>query len=604
LRDITQSIGVEVIAGGDGGHMFPLKNGTRALHMTVVWLLIAVVAVICLLRDRWSSFSIVRTAEPQSADDDDWEARPRTAQRTPTPRPRRPLWQTRRFLPARLPSPAVSLALVLMGAVVLRFVGISRQSVWLDEAYSLYLASHPFGQILSFQSANPVHPPLYELLLHLWLAFGSSASSIRALSMLASVATLIPMYALARRLMSPTAALVATGVMSVSAFQVWYAQEARMYALTQLAVLTGLYGFVRFIDERRFADWALFTAALLIGMYLDYSACYVVIALFGWFVFAGRRQVALRLPMIASALAQGLGFSVWLWVALRNIAAVGALSAWVAGADGSGLPAVCADLLFNRTNLSRSGGWEALVASGLGLAALAVALLVPRGSPHYAVLACWLGIPLALGEVAGLFGHPILIARQMLVVQPALFLLLAQSGERIWEGRRRAGEVSNQLHSPVFRRGAILLCLILFVCVNLAAESLSWNTTIKEDWHAAAATVAAHQQANDVILFDAYFVQMPFDYYYLQQDLGRTGPIIEWGYGTQESLLFLNTLEVPQSHDTAAEVAGAPRVWLVVSHAATDGGGGGAAPTLLSLHYSEAHEWSYPGITVELYQAL
>jgi uncharacterized membrane protein len=58
------------------------------------------------------------------------------------------------------------------------------------------------------------------------------------------------MFVLSRRLAQPRVALLATALMACSAFQVWYAQEVRMYALVTLAVLIAVYALVRRHGDR------------------------------------------------------------------------------------------------------------------------------------------------------------------------------------------------------------------------------------------------------------------------------------------------------------------------------------------------------------------
>jgi uncharacterized membrane protein len=507
-----------------------------------------------------------------------------------------PRW--RRWLPL-----AGFLVLLALGAA-LRLTGITRQSLWLDEAYSSYIAAHTFAQMLAFDTGAPVHPPLYELVLHVWMLVGASPLAVRALSALASIATLVPLYTLARRIMTTPAALLATALLSVSSFQVWYAQEARMYALTQLAVLVALYGLVRFTQAHTLGAWALFTGAMLVALYMDYSAAYVLVGLVIWFALVGWRQAALRLPLILSGVALGAGFAPWAWVALTHASEIAGLSSWVGGSAGSGLFAVSVDLFFNRTNLGYPGGsLISTLAQVVSLALLAAAFWLPRRHAYYPLLALWAGAPLALGVAAGFVGHPILIARQMMVTEPALFLLLALAAESVWT--RPAPATSPwRLPEMVLRPALIVVCLALFAASNVASQSLSWNTTVKEDWPAAAALVAAQQQNGDLILFDAYFAQMPFDYYYFQHNPAG-GPALERGYGTQESLVLVNPTEVSPDAASGSDGTGYARVWLVVSHSSAPDApdGSEAALQLLAQHYQRVQAWQFVGVTVVLYQA-
>jgi hypothetical protein len=52
------------------------------------------------------------------------------------------------------------------------------------------------------------------------------------------------MLVLSRRLAQPRVALLATALIACCAFQVWYAQQVRMYALVTLAMLIAVYALV------------------------------------------------------------------------------------------------------------------------------------------------------------------------------------------------------------------------------------------------------------------------------------------------------------------------------------------------------------------------
>src|SRR5918911_4357279 len=193
------------------------------------------------------------------------------------------------------------LVLLLVAGIALRLTGMTRQSLWLDEAFSLYVAAHRFAQITAFVAGSDAHPPLYYLLLHVWLLFGPSVLALRLLSALASIGSLVAMFFLSCRLAQRRVALLATALMACSAFQVWYAQEVRMYALVTLAVLIAVYALVRAWQQGGVGAWVVFTAALLAALYLDYSAFYVYSALVIWFIViwfivVGRRHTPIRRP--------------------------------------------------------------------------------------------------------------------------------------------------------------------------------------------------------------------------------------------------------------------------------------------------------------------
>lgn len=70
-----------------------------------------------------------------------------------------------------LPGPGALWAVMLLG-LALRLHDLLAQSLWLDEAMSLYWASLPAGEVLArlmALSGDP-HPPLYYLILKAWIA--------------------------------------------------------------------------------------------------------------------------------------------------------------------------------------------------------------------------------------------------------------------------------------------------------------------------------------------------------------------------------------------------------------------------------------------------
>lgn len=130
----------------------------------------------------------------------------------------------------RIPDRAALAALVALGAVP-RFFRIGEESLWIDEAYSLRLATASgFGEIAR-ATAGDVHPPLYYWLLHLWGGvFGDSVAALRAMSAVASLATIPLVHAIARPFAGGSGALFAAALFAISPYHVWYAQEMRMYA--------------------------------------------------------------------------------------------------------------------------------------------------------------------------------------------------------------------------------------------------------------------------------------------------------------------------------------------------------------------------------------
>jgi hypothetical protein len=124
---------------------------------------------------------------------------------------------------------ALPILVLLLLAFGSRVYQLDLQSLWGDEGISLLRASLPFEEMM--RALPREHVPGYWLLLRAWLSVaGTTDFALRFLSVLPSVLAIAFAYRLAADLGSRRAGLVAALLLATSAFQVWYAQEARMYS--------------------------------------------------------------------------------------------------------------------------------------------------------------------------------------------------------------------------------------------------------------------------------------------------------------------------------------------------------------------------------------
>ncbi|MCX7839127.1 MAG: glycosyltransferase family 39 protein, partial [Anaerolineae bacterium] len=148
-------------------------------------------------------------------------------------------------------------------AFVLRVFRLDAQSLWYDEAFSVYLAHFDLATIAA-RTAADIQPPLYYFLLHFWITFaGDSEFALRFLSLVFGVLTIPLMYVTARRLFDATTACIATLIAALAPLYVWYAQEARMYTLITFLLLLSSYTLWRALTESPLAArwWIVFTLA-------------------------------------------------------------------------------------------------------------------------------------------------------------------------------------------------------------------------------------------------------------------------------------------------------------------------------------------------------
>ncbi|MDB5058404.1 MAG: hypothetical protein JWO59_1876, partial [Chloroflexi bacterium] len=122
------------------------------------------------------------------------------------------------------------LLIVVFVAFIVRLATINTQSAWLDEGYSLGVARHSLGDLISFTVHYDTHPPLYYVLLHFWSSlFGFGVIQGRFLSLLCGVASVAALFAVARALFDRATGYTAAILLALSPIAVWYSNQIRMF---------------------------------------------------------------------------------------------------------------------------------------------------------------------------------------------------------------------------------------------------------------------------------------------------------------------------------------------------------------------------------------
>ena len=184
--------------------------------------------------------------------------------------------------------PRVWIVLILISliAFLLRIFRLEHQSLWYDEAFSVYLARMSLGDITA-RTAADIQPPLYYYLLHFWIGLAGDAEfAVRFLSLFFGVMTIPLIFVTARRVFTPpyeggqrglSAALFSSLLALFSPLYLWYSQETRMYSLITFLALLSSYSLLRALEGARGKWWLAFVLANVAAVYTHYFA-FVIIA--------------------------------------------------------------------------------------------------------------------------------------------------------------------------------------------------------------------------------------------------------------------------------------------------------------------------------------
>lgn len=141
------------------------------------------------------------------------------------------------------------MALLIGLYAALRWHEIDASCLWFDEMFSVQAAEQPWGNILGFIAADLVHPPLFYLLLKVWISAGGSGLLwARTLPFVFAMLTLVPFLLIARELkLNFNITALAVFLLSVSGVLINYTQRVRMYTMLMTVSLMSIWLFVRYL---------------------------------------------------------------------------------------------------------------------------------------------------------------------------------------------------------------------------------------------------------------------------------------------------------------------------------------------------------------------
>ena len=125
--------------------------------------------------------------------------------------------------------------LILLLAASVRLIGISDESIWLDEGVSISASRMSVPDIVNW-TASDIHPPFYYLALKAWMVFGQSEFVLRGFSAVFGVLTVFAVYYVCLDLFGKRVSLVASLLLAVNPVSVYYSQEVRMFSLMAFLV--------------------------------------------------------------------------------------------------------------------------------------------------------------------------------------------------------------------------------------------------------------------------------------------------------------------------------------------------------------------------------
>lgn len=338
------------------------------------------------------------------------------------------------------PLTAALLAAIVLLAALLRFGGMTGQSLWWDEVVTWQQSRLPFGDMLAATAADN-YPPLYNILaMAAMRLLGETELALRLPSAMLGTLNILALFWVGRLAAGRPAGLLAALLLAVSPYAIWYSDEARMYALLACSATLFAGAVLSFAERPR---WWMGLASILCAVALLYSHPYGAIT---WgAICLGiaplliiRRELPRLLALAALQLAALLAFVPWIGVLLARAADIQSGGFWID-------PVTPWSLVQLLVQLSSGPFLFAAIAVGIRLAfgKPAEAPLADTDRPQLPLvltfLLVWALLPVLAGAVLSWTIQPMLISRYVIGSLPPLLLLTAIGFLRL--PRARSGAI-------------------------------------------------------------------------------------------------------------------------------------------------------------------
>ena len=309
----------------------------------------------------------------------------------------------------------ILLSLVVLGTV-LRLHGIG--SLWLgfDENVTLNLgqaAWFTFYRVMQVREMNMVG---YYALVRLWLKFDPDPSRnmvtfVRCLSVLFSVATIPTLCALGKKLFNENVGLLAAALLTINAFHIKHAQNARSYSLFVFLVTLATLLLVNNIENPN-PKWGAYTCVWVLTAYIHVFAFLFLAAHLIAMIYIGVRPKITQLAWVFAGVAP-----MALWTATHR--SVPTLN-WVQPTTAASVADLFAIFVGN----------DGLFLLGMAVAAIIAAVITQPNKQSVRLLVIWALAPVALAIVGSLI-QPCFVPRFLIPCLPATTVLVAAGIERL-----------------------------------------------------------------------------------------------------------------------------------------------------------------------------
>ena len=442
------------------------------------------------------------------------------------------------------------LLVIFLAGFFLRLYDLGGESLWLDETISLWISDSDVIE----RSSQEAQTPLYYLILHNWINFfGDSEFSVRFPSVIFGSLAVILMYILGKRLFNKEVGVLSSLILSISAYNIYFSQEARPYSLFVFLFLLSFYSFLLILEKKDVRNSSFYIISNILMIYTHIFGLFLVLAqtIYILYLFLSKkREKSLLKQWIIIQAVLFILFVPWLGFFIEQIAKIQGGVDFVNWISLPSLNAVYYSFQEFSGLLYFSSNEIFLILIPMFIIFLVLSLNAvlffrkdgPKAgfikTEENVLLLLFIFVPVILAFIISYAVFPIYVTRYLIPCSAAFYILVA------------AGLVKIK-HKNL--KTALIILLVLLSLVSV----LFYHTAIKkEQWREAAEYIDENAHADDLVIFNAGYCQIAFDHYSKRTDL------IKKTFPAKANV----SVDEDDIKDLEWQISGSLRIWLVLSH--------------------------------------
>lgn len=285
------------------------------------------------------------------------------------------------------------------------------QSLWRDEAFSVWIAQDSFGEIIK-RTSGDFNPPLYYILLHYWMKlFGRSELMLRSLSLLFFIMFLVVIFKFAKKILkSNKAAYITLIIAALNPMLLYFAFELRMYSLLILFATLSMYFFY-------LNNWPMYIISTILGLYTQPFMIFILLVQNVCLFITKKLKVAVLISLAIFIL-----YLPWIPTLLGQFKQSGPM--WMYPVDATLLLSVFGNLFLGYEG-TPGGFWHLMIFASFIIVAISLSLWrIKKMRKTLLLFYLWLALPTFVILAISLF-KPIYVHRYLIYVTVAEVFLLS-----------------------------------------------------------------------------------------------------------------------------------------------------------------------------------